>query len=77
MRMSTCSVIPTLSQTFGCLTGLSDHTMGSAVPAGAVTLGAKMVEKHLTLRRADGGLHGAFSMEPEEFRQMNGAHPHP
>lgn len=63
-------VIPTLSQTFGCLTGLSDHTMGSAVPAGAVTLGAKMVEKHLTLRRADGGPDGAFSMEPEEFRQM-------
>lgn len=63
-------VIPTLAQTFGCLTGLSDHTMGAAVPAGAVSLGARMVEKHLTLRRADGGPDGAFSMEPEEFKQM-------
>ena len=70
-------VIPTLSQTFGCLTGLSDHTMGSAVPAGAVTLGAKMVEKHLTLRRADGGpgrsiFHGAGRIQADD-----GAHPHP
>ncbi|MDO4294296.1 MAG: pseudaminic acid synthase [Eubacteriales bacterium] len=62
--------IPTLARTFGCLTGLSDHTMGPAVAAGAVSLGARMVEKHLTLRRADGGPDGAFSMEPEEFQEM-------
>ena len=64
------NVIPTLEQTFGCLTGLSDHTMGSAVASGAVALGARMVEKHLTLRRSDGGPDGAFSMEPEEFKRM-------
>lgn len=62
--------IPTLSKTYGCLTGLSDHTLGSAVAAGAVALGARMVEKHLTLRRADGGPDSGFSMEPEEFEQM-------
>ncbi|MDO4332357.1 MAG: pseudaminic acid synthase [Eubacteriales bacterium] len=63
-------VIPTLQQTFGCLTGLSDHSMGTTVAVGAVALGAKMVEKHLTLRRSDGGPDGAFSMEPAEFKEM-------
>lgn len=62
--------LPTLAQTFDCLTGLSDHTMGTAVAAGAVCLGAKMVEKHLTLSRSDGGPDGAFSMEPAEFKEM-------
>lgn len=62
--------LPTLAQTFDCLTGLSDHTMGTAAAAGAVSLGAKMIEKHLTLSRSDGGPDGAFSMEPAEFKEM-------
>lgn len=63
-------VIPTLAKTYDCLSGISDHTMGSIVSAGAIPLGARMVEKHLTLRRADGGPDSAFSMEPEEFAKM-------
>lgn len=63
-------VIPTLERTFDCITGLSDHTMGWAVATGAIALGARMVEKHLTLSRADGGPDGAFSMEPAEFKAM-------
>ncbi|MDR2888774.1 MAG: pseudaminic acid synthase [Lachnospiraceae bacterium] len=62
--------IPTLAAEYDCLTGLSDHTMGGTVAVGAVALGARMVEKHLTLRRSDGGPDGAFSMEPEEFAAM-------
>ncbi len=63
-------VIPHMAETFDCLTGLSDHSMGSAVAAASVALGARMVEKHLTLSRADGGPDGAFSMEPAEFKRM-------
>lgn len=62
--------IPSMAQTFDCITGLSDHSMGHAVADAAVALGAKVVEKHLTLSRADGGADAAFSMEPEEFRIM-------
>ncbi|MBQ9991319.1 MAG: pseudaminic acid synthase [Lachnospiraceae bacterium] len=63
-------VIPTLAATYDCLTGISDHTMGTIVSAGSIPLGAKMIEKHLTLRRADGGPDSSFSMEPEEFARL-------
>lgn len=63
-------VIPHMAQIFDCITGLSDHSMGTAVAVASVALGAKMVEKHLTLSRADGGPDAAFSMEPEEFKKM-------
>lgn len=62
--------IPNMAQTFDCIAGLSDHSMGHAVPDAAVALGAKVVEKHLTLARADGGADSAFSMEPAEFKLM-------
>lgn len=64
------NMIPTLAREYGCQVGLSDHSMGSTVPVGATALGIKMVEKHLTLRRADGGPDAGFSMEPEEFKEM-------
>jgi len=62
--------IPELAHRFECPVGLSDHTMGVAVPVAAVALGACILEKHLCLRRADGGPDGAFSLEPEEFKAM-------
>lgn len=64
------NMIPTLAKSYGCQVGLSDHSMGSTVPVGAAALGIKMVEKHLTLRRADGGPDAGFSMEPNEFKEM-------
>lgn len=63
-------VIPTLARTYDCLVGISDHTMGTIVSAGSIPLGAKMIEKHLTLKRADGGPDSSFSMEPEEFARL-------
>src|SRR6202795_2653041 len=65
--------IPELARRFGCPVGLSDHTMGIAVPVVAVALGACIIEKHLCLRRADGGPDGAFSLEPQEFKAMEEA----
>jgi len=62
--------IPNLAETFGVVVGLSDHTMGHDVAVASVALGASIVEKHLTLARADGGADGAFSMEPAEFKAM-------
>lgn len=63
-------VISNMGQTFNCLTGLSDHTLGTETAIAAVALGAKVVEKHLTLKRKDGGMDAAFSMEKEEFAEM-------
>ena len=59
--------IVTLRNYFGVKVGLSDHTLGIGVSIAAIALGATAIEKHLTLRRSDGGADGAFSMEPEEF----------
>lgn len=69
-EMINLNTISTLADKYDCIMGLSDHSMGSAVAVASVALGARMVEKHLTLSRADGGPDGAFSMEPQEFKQM-------
>ena len=62
--------IPHLSEAFGCLTGLSDHTLGVGTSIAAVALGASFIEKHFTLARADGGVDSAFSLEPAEFSTL-------
>lgn len=64
------ATIPDVRDTFGVEVGLSDHTMGIGTAVAAVALGATVVEKHFTLRRADGGVDSAFSMEPAEFKTL-------
>lgn len=59
-----------LADTFGVVAGLSDHTPGSACAVAAIGSGASVIEKHFTLRRADGGPDSAFSLEPDEFKRL-------
>jgi pseudaminic acid synthase len=62
--------IPHLQELFHCQVGLSDHTLGLGVAVAAVALGATVIEKHFTLRRAEGGVDAAFSLEPEEMQSL-------
>jgi pseudaminic acid synthase len=62
--------IPHLAETFDVVPGLSDHTLGTEVPVAGVSLGARIVEKHLTLSREEQGPDSDFSLEPDEFAEM-------
>jgi len=69
-EQSNVRTVPDLAERFGVVSGLSDHTFGSAVAVASIALGGSVVEKHFTLRRSDGGPDAAFSLEPEEFRTL-------
>jgi pseudaminic acid synthase len=64
------SMIPDMEKQFGVQIGLSDHTIGFVAPMVAVSLGAKVIEKHFILDRSVGGPDASFSMTPDEFREM-------
>ncbi len=59
-----------INKRFNCLVGLSDHSLGIVAPIVAVSLGACFIEKHVTLKRNDGGSDSSFSLEPNELKQL-------
>ncbi len=63
-------LLPELAARFDVVAGLSDHTLGNTVAVASVALGASIIEKHLTLARADGGPDAAFSLEPAELAAL-------
>ena len=62
--------IPHMKELFKCNVGVSDHTLGIGVAVARMALGARVVEKHFTLSRSDGGVDSAFSLEPTEMAQL-------
>ena len=67
---SNLRTLPQLAATFGCLAGLSDHTLGVGAAIAATALGAVAIEKHLVLSRSDDVADAAFSLEPHELAQL-------
>ena len=69
-EQSNVRTVPDLAERFEVVSGLSDHTLGSAVAVASIALGGCVIEKHFTLARADGGPDSAFSLEPDEFKTL-------
>jgi N-acetylneuraminate synthase len=69
-KESNILTLPHLAESFDVLVGLSDHSLGIGVAVASVALGACFIEKHFTLKRSEGGVDSAFSLEPHEFELL-------
>jgi N-acetylneuraminate synthase len=70
VNQANLKTIPDLNKRFDVITGLSDHTLGTAVSVASVALGACVIEKHFTLSRKDIGPDSAFSIEPDQLIKL-------
>jgi pseudaminic acid synthase len=64
------NTIPDIQKRFNVIPGLSDHTVGTETAIAAVALGAKIIEKHFTISKEDGGPDAAFSLEKDELKKL-------
>jgi pseudaminic acid synthase len=64
------ATVPDIARRFGVVSGLSDHSSGITASVAAVALGASIIERHLTLKRSDGGPDAEFSLEPQEMKRL-------
>ncbi|MBU1913558.1 MAG: pseudaminic acid synthase, partial [Candidatus Omnitrophica bacterium] len=64
------ATIPDMKKLFKCKIGLSDHSLGIGVPIAAVSLGAKIIEKHFTLSKKIRTPDSFFSIEPLELKAL-------
>lgn len=69
-RDANLQMIGILADKFDVTVGLSDHTLDVGVAVAAVSNGATLIEKHLTLSRSDGGPDAEFSAEPKEMESL-------
>jgi len=70
IELANLKMIPHMAENFGVISGFSDHTIGSTAPIVAVTLGARVIEKHFILDKSIGGPDSEFSMDKVEFTKM-------
>ena len=70
MEEANLIMIQDIKERFNVIPGLSDHTLGFTAPIVAVSLGAKLIEKHLILDKKNGGLDASFSLDENEFKEM-------
>lgn len=66
------STIADISKRFGVVSGLSDHSLDPIPSLTSISFGAKIIEKHLTIKRSEGGPDAKFSLEPEELKYLVG-----
>ena len=70
LQEANLKTIPNLKDTFGVEVGFSDHTLGHIAPVVAVSLGAKVIEKHFILDKSIGGPDSSFSLDKKEFAEL-------